>query len=188
MTKNPITIEMKRILVLGVCALFVACSSSSENSTNADTIVSAVIDTPGFTSQPADTIITESTISTAVSEVPEGKSVEVKAKEAPVAKEVQAVEPVKPAVVEAVVDTKKGETLISKSDCFACHKVNEKLLGPSYKDVANKYANTKANVDYLVSKIKNGGSGVWGAIPMSPHPALSDDDAEAMVHYILSLK
>jgi cytochrome c len=102
-------------------------------------------------------------------------------------KVVKAVEPVKPAVVEAVVDTKKGETLISKSDCFACHKINEKLLGPSYKDVANKYANTKANVNYLVAKIKNGGSGVWGAIPMSPHPALSDDDAAAMVQYILSL-
>ena len=121
-------------------------------------------------------------------ELPESKVAEVKVKVSPTEKEVKAVEPVKAAVVEAKVDTKKGETLISKSDCFACHKVNEKLLGPSYKDVANKYSNTKANVDYLVAKIKNGGSGVWGAIPMSPHPALSDDDASAMVQYILSLK
>ena len=78
--------------------------------------------------------------------------------------------------------------LISKSDCFACHKIQDKLLGPAYKDVANKYANTKANVDYLVNKVKTGGSGVWGAVPMSPHPALSDDDARAMILYVLSLK
>jgi len=186
MPKNPLIIKMKRILVLGICALFVACSSSSENSSDADTVSSAIIDTPAVISQPADTIITESTIKSTVPEVSESKVAEAKVT-AP-EKEVKAVEPVKPAVVEAAVDTKKGETLISKSDCFACHKVNEKLLGPSYKDVANKYSNTKANIDYLVKKIKNGGSGVWGAIPMSPHPALSDDDATAMVQYILSLK
>ena len=85
-------------------------------------------------------------------------------------------------------DIKKGELLISKSDCFACHKVQDKLLGPSYKDVANKYDNTKATIDYLVNKVKTGGSGVWGAVPMSPHPALSDDDARAMISYVLSLK
>ena len=78
--------------------------------------------------------------------------------------------------------------LISKSDCFACHKIQDKLLGPSYKDVANKYENTKANLDYLVNKVKTGGSGVWGAVPMSPHPALADDDARAMITYVLSLK
>jgi cytochrome c len=188
MPKNPLIIKMKRILVLGVCALFVACSSSSENSSDADTIASAIIETPAVTSQPADTIIAESTIKSTVPEVSESKVTELKAKVTASEKEVKAVEPVKPAVVEAAVDTKKGESLISKSDCFACHKVNEKLLGPSYKDVANKYSNTKANIDYLVKKIKNGGSGVWGAIPMSPHPALSDDDAEAMVQYVLSLK
>lgn len=188
MPKNPIIIEMKRILVLGVCALFVACSSSSENSSDADTTASVVIDTPAVTSQTADTIATESTIKSSEPAVSESKVAEVKVKVSPTEKEVKAVEPVKAAPVEAKVDTKKGEALISKSDCFACHKVNEKLLGPSYKDVANKYSNTKANVDYLVTKIKNGGSGVWGAIPMSPHPALSDDDAAAMVQYILSLK
>jgi cytochrome c len=187
MPKNPITKEMKRILVLGVCALFVACNSSSENSSDNDTSTSAIIDTPVVTSQPADTITTESIIKSSEPVVTESKVAEVKVKIAPSEKVIKAVEPEKPAVVEAKVDTKKGEALISKSDCFACHKINEKLLGPSYKDVANKYANTKANVNYLVAKIKNGGSGVWGAIPMSPHPALSDDDAAAMVQYILSL-
>ena len=188
MPKNPITKEMKRILVLGVCALFVACNSSSENSSDADTSTSAIMDTPAVTSQPTDTIIAESAIKSSEPAVSESNVTQVKEKVSSSEKVVKAVEPVKPAVVEAAVDTKKGETLISKSDCFACHKINEKLLGPSYKDVANKYSSTKANIDYLVAKIKNGGSGVWGAIPMSPHPALSDDDAAAMVQYILSLK
>ena len=179
---------MKRMLVLGVCALFIACSSSSEKSVGADTIASVEVDTVAVTSPAIDSANIVSTSPAAVVETPAPKAAEVKAKEAPVAKVAQPSEPVKPEVVAEKVDTKKGESLISKSDCFACHKANEKLLGPSYKDVANKYANTKANIDYLVKKIKAGGSGVWGAIPMSPHPALSDDDAEAMVHYILSLK
>ncbi len=94
----------------------------------------------------------------------------------------------KPVAADDSGDIKKGEALISKSDCLACHKVDIKVLGPSYKDVANKYPNNAATVNQLVDKIKKGGSGVWGAIPMSPHPALSDDDAKAMVRYILSLK
>ncbi|MEJ7692793.1 c-type cytochrome, partial [Daejeonella sp.] len=94
----------------------------------------------------------------------------------------------KPAAADDSADIKKGEALISRSDCLACHKVDVKLLGPSYKDVAAKYANNAATVNQLVDKIKKGGSGVWGAIPMSPHPALSDEDAKAMVRYILSLK
>lgn len=179
---------MKRILVLGVCALFIACSSSSEKSSDADTTAAVVVDTTAVTSPATDTVSVEATVPAATVQAKESKVAEVKATETPAVKEVKPTEPVKPAVVAPTVDTKKGEALISKSDCFACHKVNEKLLGPSYKDVANKYSDTKANIDYLVKKIKAGGSGVWGAIPMSPHPALSDEDAEAMVHYILSVK
>lgn len=180
---------MKRMLVLGVCALFIACNSSSEKSSESDTTASVAMDTAIVTSAPLDTANAVPAVPASPVETTESKVTEVKAKETPAAKEVKPAEPVKPAVTaQTTVDTKKGETLISKSDCFACHKVNEKLLGPSYKDVANKYANSKANIDYLVKKIKAGGSGVWGAIPMSPHPALSDDDAEAMVQYILSLK
>jgi cytochrome c len=182
------TKEMKRILVLGVCALFIACSSSSEKSSDADTSASVEMDTAAVTSPSIDTTNAAPAVPVAAVETAESKVTEVKAKETPAVKEAKPAEPVKPAVVAQAVDTKKGETLISKSDCFACHKVNEKLLGPSYKDVANKYSDTKANIDYLVKKIKAGGSGVWGAIPMSPHPALSDEDAEAMVHYILSVK
>ncbi len=82
----------------------------------------------------------------------------------------------------------KGEQLISGSDCLTCHKVDAKIVGPSYVDVANKYEATEANIDMLAGKIINGGSGSWGEIPMAPHAALSTDDAKEMVKYILSLK
>jgi guanyl-specific ribonuclease Sa len=75
MSKNSINKEMKRILVLGVCALFVACSSSSENSSDADTSTSAIIDTPAVASQPTtDTIIAESASNAPAPAVSESKS------------------------------------------------------------------------------------------------------------------
>ena len=85
-------------------------------------------------------------------------------------------------------DYKKGLALVAGSDCLTCHKVNEKNIGPAYKDVAAKYENTEENIKMLASKIIKGGSGVWGAIPMTPHPQVSEEDAEAMVKYILLLK
>ncbi|MFA6946106.1 MAG: c-type cytochrome [Pedobacter sp.] len=180
---------MKRILVLGICALFIACNSSTQKANETDSVTTAVTDTSKVVAAAADSVITApASPATATVESTESKAAEVKTKEAPAAKVAQPASAVKAPELADNSDVKKGEELISKSDCFACHKINEKLLGPSYKDVANKYSNTKANVDLLVNKIKTGGSGVWGAIPMSPHPALSDDDAKAMVHYVLSLK
>ena len=85
-------------------------------------------------------------------------------------------------------DYQKGVALVGKSDCLTCHKVNEKNIGPAYKDVAAKYENTDANVKMLAEKIIKGGSGNWGAIPMTPHPALSQEDAEALAKYVLLLK
>ncbi len=85
-------------------------------------------------------------------------------------------------------DYQKGLALVGKSDCLTCHKVNEKNIGPAYKDVAAKYENTDANVKMLAEKIIKGGSGNWGAIPMTPHPALSQEDAEALAKYVLLLK
>jgi cytochrome c len=85
-------------------------------------------------------------------------------------------------------DYQKGLALVGKSDCLTCHKANEKNIGPAYKDVAAKYENTDENVKMLAGKIIKGGSGNWGAIPMTPHPALSQDDAEALAKYVLLLK
>jgi len=82
----------------------------------------------------------------------------------------------------------KGKQLIEKSDCLGCHAENSKVVGPSYVDVAAKYPVSELNVDELADKIIRGGNGVWGEVPMTPHPNLSKDDAKEMVNYILSLK
>ena len=82
---------------------------------------------------------------------------------------------------------KQGQALTDASDCKTCHHPTNKIVGPSHTDVAKKYEFTKANVSLLAGKIKNGGSGVWGEIPMSPHADLSQGDAEKMAMYVLSL-
>ncbi|MBB6184594.1 c-type cytochrome [Oleiagrimonas soli] len=87
-------------------------------------------------------------------------------------------------------DTKvpEGEAKARASDCFSCHAVDHKLVGPAYTDVAKRYAGQgDAAVTKLVKKIKAGGAGDWGDIPMTPHPNLSDADLTVMVHWILSL-
>jgi cytochrome c len=87
-----------------------------------------------------------------------------------------------------VVQTSDGEKLIAKSDCIGCHKLDKKLVGPSYLDIAKKYSSNEKNINYLSGKIIKGGSGVWGAIPMAAHASLTKGDAKSMASYILSLK
>jgi cytochrome c len=101
----------------------------------------------------------------------------------------------KPAIEEKKADIttnpdyQKGLTLISQSDCLTCHKVNEASTGPAYADVAARYANAAdTTITRLGKKIISGGAGDWGAIPMSPHPTVSQADAEQMVKYVLLLK
>ncbi|MFM7511397.1 MAG: c-type cytochrome [Bacteroidota bacterium] len=82
----------------------------------------------------------------------------------------------------------KGLALVGKSDCLTCHKIDDKLIGPSYKDIATKYAGAPNDViTALASSIIKGGSGNWGNVPMTPHPTLSQEEAETMVRYILTL-
>lgn len=84
---------------------------------------------------------------------------------------------------------KKGLGLIAKSDCLTCHKIEDKLVGPTYTSVAEKYAGAPNDViTALAQKIIKGGVGNWGNVPMLPHPALSQEEAETMVRYILLLK
>jgi len=85
-------------------------------------------------------------------------------------------------------DYQKGLALVAKSNCLTCHKVGEKVIGPAFKDVANKYAGNDSAVVHLAHKVISGGSGVWGTIQMSPHPEVNEADAEQMVKYILLLK
>ena len=82
----------------------------------------------------------------------------------------------------------KGETLMASLDCKTCHKPDTKVVGPSFKDIANKYTATDENITMLAGKIITGGSGNWGAVAMTPHPDLSKDDAKEIVKYILSQK
>ncbi|MBK8547400.1 MAG: DUF1080 domain-containing protein [Saprospiraceae bacterium] len=81
----------------------------------------------------------------------------------------------------------EGLVLIGQSDCKTCHNKTLKTIGPSYTDIAKKYKNTPENITLLSSKIKNGGSGVWGNQAMTPHRDLSDEVMGKMVSYILGL-
>jgi cytochrome c len=99
-------------------------------------------------------------------------------------------QPEQPAVVEPARDEvyEKGLELVAKNDCLTCHMVEEKNIGPAYRDIAAKYEPTEANIAMLSQKILKGGTGVWGEVPMTAHPQLSQEDAEAMVKYILKLR
>ena len=84
---------------------------------------------------------------------------------------------------------KEGLELVSGNDCFTCHKLDEKLTGPAYADVAAKYSDAAdTTIARLAQTIIKGGSGNWGSIPMTAHAGLSEDDAQKMVKYILLLK
>lgn len=108
-------------------------------------------------------------------EAPENASTETEASELPT-------------VNKTVTDpAAEGQSLIEGSDCLGCHKVDEKMIGPSYKEVAAKYDNTPENVEKLADQIIKGSSGVWGDVPMPAH-GFSKENAKYMVTYILSLK
>lgn len=96
------------------------------------------------------------------------------------------VKPANPDEPAATDDISVGKSLVEGADCLACHKIDAKLVGPSYQDVAAKY--TDADIDHLAQKIIDGGKGVWGDIPMTPHAGMSKENAQKMVKYILSLK
>lgn len=95
-------------------------------------------------------------------------------------------EPIVKVVDSAAAGKSEGLTLIEGADCLTCHKMDTKLVGPSYQEVADKYSET--DIEMLASKIIEGGKGNWGEIPMTPHAGMSKDNAKKMVEYILSLK
>lgn len=80
-----------------------------------------------------------------------------------------------------------AEELLQSKACVACHSVDNKLVGPAYKEVAAKYADQADAKEHLISSIKDGSSGVWGPIPMPPN-AVTDEEAEILADHILSLK
>lgn len=80
----------------------------------------------------------------------------------------------------------RGKQMLQSSDCLSCHKVEGRLIGPSYTEIANKY--TEKDIDVMAQRIIDGSVGIWGNAAMTPHIALSKEDAILMVRYILSLK
>ena len=81
-----------------------------------------------------------------------------------------------------------SEELAKAKNCMTCHKIDSKLIGPAYQDVAAKYAGQSAAVAKLAEKVQKGGVGVWGQIPMTPNPQVNADDAKKLVTWILSQK
>lgn len=91
-------------------------------------------------------------------------------------------------LVVATVPAGANEALAKKHNCLACHTVERKMVGPAYKDVAAKYRGVKDAEAKLVAKVKKGGTGVWGQVPMPPNAAVPDADLHALVKWILSQK
>lgn len=81
-----------------------------------------------------------------------------------------------------------SEDLFKKSNCMACHAIDQKRLGPSMKEVAAKYKSDDSAVNMLAKKIRAGGVGVWGEMPMPPQPQVSEADAKTLAEYILTIK
>jgi cytochrome c len=79
------------------------------------------------------------------------------------------------------------EALAKAKNCMSCHAIDKKLVGPSYKDVAAKYKGDKGAVAMLATKVKTGGKGTWGAIPMPPNN-VTEDEAKKLVTWVLSVK
>jgi len=88
----------------------------------------------------------------------------------------------------AAIDAKKATEIMTKGGCSACHTVDKKLVGPSFKEVAKKHKGEKAAAASIVKKVRQGGSGTYGQIPMPPNPAsrISDADLKALVDWVLS--
>jgi cytochrome c5 len=92
------------------------------------------------------------------------------------------------AAAGAPLDTASGTAMMQKDGCSACHAVDKKIVGPSYEDVAAKYKGDKDAAAKLVQKVKAGGSGVWGQVPMPANAQVPEADIKALVSWVLALK
>ena len=92
------------------------------------------------------------------------------------------------AAVAVAAPAMADEALAKSKNCMSCHAVDKKLVGPSYKDVAKKYAGQKDAADKLAAKVIKGGSGVWGPVPMPANAQVNDADAKKLVAWILATK
>ena len=81
-----------------------------------------------------------------------------------------------------------AQQLLKEKNCLTCHALDNKVVGPAYKDVAAKYKGRKDAEAYLVGKIKGGSTGVWGPIPMPPNGTVNDAEAHALAKFVLTVK
>jgi cytochrome c len=88
----------------------------------------------------------------------------------------------------AALDNAAAEAMMKKDGCAACHAIDKKIVGPAYQDVAAKYKSDPKAAAMLIDKVKKGGVGVWGQIPMPPNAQVSDADIKDLVTWILTLK
>lgn len=88
----------------------------------------------------------------------------------------------------AALPVAADEKLARERTCFACHQVDRRLVGPAWRDVANRYANDRDAEARLAKKIREGGSGAWGTLAMAPNPAVTEADAQKLARWVLSLK
>jgi len=92
------------------------------------------------------------------------------------------------AQAHASPDLAKATDLAKASGCYSCHANDEKVVGPSFKSIANKYAGEAGAAATLAQSIQNGSRGKWGRVPMPPHGSLSGDDLKTLGAWVLSLK
>ena len=88
----------------------------------------------------------------------------------------------------AALDNAQAEAMMKKYACSACHSIDKKVVGPAYIDVAAKYKGDKNAVEMLTKKVKEGGTGVWGQIPMPPNAGVPAADIKELVSWIMTLK
>lgn len=90
--------------------------------------------------------------------------------------------------VAAAQQASNGEKLVKESDCSSCHAPDREVVGPSYSEIAKRFAGEPGAADKLAARIREGGSGNWGDVAMTPHPDLTQAQGKEMVTWIFSLK
>ena len=91
-------------------------------------------------------------------------------------------------IATGAVQADAGSDLLAKSGCTVCHANDKKIVGPAYNEVAAKYKGDASAPAKLADKVKKGGTGVWGPVPMPPNTTVSDADIKTLVAYILAMK
>lgn len=91
-------------------------------------------------------------------------------------------------VAHASTDVSKASDLAKASGCYSCHAKDEKVVGPSFKSIANKYASESDAVASLAQSIQNGSRGKWGRVPMPPHASLGGEELRTLSRWVLTFK